>query len=99
MRLHFVLIVLILGSSCSVSSQTIKQAKSLEQEGNIRAAATAYHQFLFRKPGHKDARAGLQRTGQRVLDELLGNFWVKYNLEDYSAAVYPIRKHKNLNVK
>ncbi len=29
----------------------------------------------------------LQRTGQRVLDDLLGNFWVKYNLEDFSAAV------------
>ncbi|MBM3170957.1 MAG: hypothetical protein FJZ75_05025 [Bacteroidetes bacterium] len=87
MRLHFLLFALVFGSSCSVSSQSVKQAKSLEQEGNIRAAATAYHQFLFRKPGHKDARLGLQRTGQRVLDELLGNFWVKYNLEDYSSAV------------
>lgn len=73
--------------SCSVNSQSIKQAKGLELSGNFRDAATAYHQFLFRRPSHKDAREGLQRTGQRVLDDLLGVFWVKYNLEDFSAAI------------
>jgi tetratricopeptide (TPR) repeat protein len=87
MRLLSIFLVVLLASSCAANSQSLKQAKSLEQEGNYRDAASAYHQFLFRKPGQKDARAGLQRTGQRVLDDLLGNFWVKYNLEDYSAAV------------
>jgi len=87
MRLLLLILLVFLSTSCSVSSQSIKQAKGLEAEGDFRASATAYHQFLFRKPGHKDARIGLQRTGQRVLDDLLGNFWVKYNLEDFSAAV------------
>lgn len=88
-------LVILLSTSCTVSSQSIKQAKTLEAEGNFRAAATAYHQFLFRKPTHKDARTGLQRTGQRVLDDLLGNFWVKYNLEDYSAAVNSYNEAQN----
>lgn len=83
----FVLLGALILMSCSVNSQSIKQAKGLEQSGNFRDAATAYHQFLFRKPSHKDARAGLQRTGQRVVDDLLGVFWVKYNLEEYGAAI------------
>ena len=83
----FVLLGALILMSCSVNSQSIKQAKGLEQSGNFRDAATAYHQFLFRKPSHKDARAGLQRTGQRVVDDLLGVFWAKYNLEVYRVAI------------
>ncbi len=83
----FPLVLLLILSACSASSQLVKRAQTLEAEKNYRDAVNVYNEALIRKPNNRDARAGLQRTGQIVLDDMLSEFWQHYNLEEYETAI------------
>lgn len=90
---------LMLGSLSAAEAQSVnkllKRAADLESEGNYRDAANVYNEVLFRSPGHKTARTGLQRSSQFVLDEMLSAFWRFYQLENYEEALQEYQKAKN----
>jgi tetratricopeptide (TPR) repeat protein len=77
-----------LHTSCAQSvNKLLKRAAELEAEGNFRDATNTYNEALFRSPGHKTARTGLQRSSQFVLDDMLSTFWRSFNLENYEQAI------------
>jgi tetratricopeptide (TPR) repeat protein len=73
-------------------NRLMKRAAELEQERNYRDAVNVYNEILFRNSGHTQARSGLQRSAQFVLDDMLSLFWREYNLENFEQA---IREYQN----
>ena len=55
-------------SSCA-SKKYAKRGAKYEQAGMFEQAADMYYQSLVAKPSNIDARIGLQRNGERVLDD------------------------------
>jgi tetratricopeptide (TPR) repeat protein len=68
-------------------NRLIKRAQDLEKESNYRDAVNIYNEVLFRNSGHPQARSGMQRSAQFVLDDLLSQFWREYNLENFDEAI------------
>ncbi len=90
MKLHLPYIVLLilamLAASC-VSKRLTKKGYELEQAGMAGEAADYYYRALLRKEDNIDARIGLKRTGQVVLDDALKRFYASYTDNRIALAV------------
>lgn len=83
--LVFLLAVLIGGC---VSQRLTKQAAKFEQQGMYKDAANLYYEAVVKKNTNVDAKIGLKRTGQRVLDDLLADFNKAYNNSEQKKGVH-----------
>lgn len=80
------LVVLLLG--CTGSKPLSKKAGKLDAVGMYAEAAEMYLQSVQRNSGNIDAKIGLKKTGQMVLDEKLGGFFRAMAIgEDKALAV------------
>ena len=75
-------------SGCSGSKSFSNKAKKLDEAGLTEEAAQFYYEALLRKRTNVDAKIGLKKTGQTVLDNQLANFYKSYSAEDHKRAVY-----------
>jgi hypothetical protein len=85
-NLIFVL-MLVLMAGCA-SKRYTKKATKFEEAGLYRDAAEYYYEAIKRKDSNVDAKLGLRKNGQLVLDNLLVNFDNAYRQSDYKQAVY-----------
>jgi tetratricopeptide (TPR) repeat protein len=82
----FFSVFLMLLTSCA-SGRLAKKGLEHEQAGFYAEAAELYYQSLQKNRQNLDARIGLRKTGQMVLDEKLTDFKSLYLQEDINKAV------------
>ena len=83
----FLLFVILLGG-CSGSKSFSKKAAKLDVSGLYAEAADMYLQSAVRNVKNTDAKIGLKKTGQMLLNDKLSTFFKAFNLgSDKEAAV------------
>jgi tetratricopeptide (TPR) repeat protein len=94
-----VLIVLVLGGCAS--KRLAKKALKFEQAGMYEQAAELFYQSVKAKPKNVDAAVGLNRTGQRVLDDKFLQVHKSYFNGNDKETVYSFLEadeyHKKIN--
>ncbi len=82
------LLAVITAAACTGSKPLSKRAAKLDQGGMYAEAAEMYLQSALRNQSNVDAKIGLKKTGQQLLDDRLGKFFKAFNVgEDKEAAV------------
>jgi hypothetical protein len=85
--LPIITILAILVSGCA-SKHYAKQAKKYDQAGLFRDAAQMYYQSVVANNKNIEAKLGLQRSGQLVLQEKLEQFKTNFDNNATKEAVY-----------
>ena len=85
---YLLLLFLFFFVACTGSKKMVKKAQKLEAVGMYRDASEFYYNGLIRNPSNIDAIIGLKKTGQRVLDDKLEDFYKAYSFEKDKEAVY-----------
>ncbi len=83
----FILLIFSMLFSCSGSKRVFKKAAELEKGGLHEEAAEMYLEALNRNNENIDAKIGLKRSGQILLDNLLGNVFKGNNTQNHKMAV------------
>jgi tetratricopeptide (TPR) repeat protein len=89
--LFFLLVISLLFSACAYQSLS-KKAAEYEKQGMYKDAASLYFQSLQRNSDYLDAKLGLKRTGQKVIDDYLSKFDAAHRLANHKEAVYYYRQ-------
>lgn len=82
----------LLFTACSGSKRMYKKGEKLDEAGMYTEAAEYYRLALVRKNTNEKASIALKTAGQKVLDDLLANFFTAHSANDYKAAVYAYDK-------
>lgn len=72
--------------ACTGSKPLSNRAAKLDASGMYAEAAELYLQSVDRNPKNVDARIGLKKTGQMLLDDKLSNFFKAFNMQDDNEA-------------
>ena len=72
---------------CNGAKALAKRAFKFEEAGQFEAAANTYYTAVLKDRTNADATAGLQRTGQWVLDDKLQSFQVAVTTRNRAGAV------------
>ncbi len=83
-----VVIIALFAAGCTGSKSLGKKGDQLMDAGLYTDAADFYYNALLRNNTNVDARIGLAKAGQRVLDGKLANFTKKRMAEAHEDAVY-----------
>ncbi len=68
--------------ACSGSKAYTKKGAKLDEAGLYAEAADMYLQAALRNPKNVDAKIGLKKTGQQVLNDKLSNFFKAFSMGD-----------------
>ncbi|MHC1705846.1 MAG: hypothetical protein AB9846_18245 [Tenuifilaceae bacterium] len=79
--------LIIIGSSCA-SKRYVKKGVKFEQAGMYEMAAQSYLKSLQANPNNIDARIGLKKNGQRLLDQKILAVHGSYDSGDDKGTVY-----------
>lgn len=71
-----------LAIGCSGSKAFTKKGTKLDEAGLYTEAADMYLQALQRNPSNVDAKIGLKKTGQQVLNDKMGAFFKAFSVGD-----------------
>src|SRR5690606_26606757 len=82
-----ILALALIVSGCSGSKSYAKKASKLDQAGMYAEAAEMYLQSAQRNAKNVDAKIGLKKTGQMVLNDKLSEFFKAFNMGQKSDAV------------
>lgn len=74
-------------ASCTTTKGLLKQATAFEQNGLIADAAEYYLQAVNKKPTNVDAKLGLVRCGQQVIDKKIAMFEEVYKSGNNEKSV------------
>lgn len=74
--------------ACSGSKSFSKKAAKLEAAGLTEEAADFYFQALQRNLKNVDAKIGLKKTGQKIIENKLNEFYKLHSVDNHKAAVY-----------
>ncbi|MCB0757668.1 MAG: hypothetical protein KDC01_04350, partial [Flavobacteriales bacterium] len=80
-------ILLLFAAACSGSKSYSKKAAKLDGSGLYVEAADMYLQSAVRNAKNIDAKIGLKKTGQMVLNDKLSAFFKAFSLGEDKAAV------------
>lgn len=86
-KIYLLLPLLILLSSCA-SKRYAKKAAEFEAAGLYKDAAEYYYQSVVKKDTNVEAKLGLRKNGQLVLDDMLAEFTRTYKQNENKKAVY-----------
>lgn len=73
-------------TGCSETARFNKIATELENQGKYREAADNYYSALQAKKENENAYKGLQRTGQKVLNDYVSKFNNLFDFEEYDKS-------------
>jgi tetratricopeptide (TPR) repeat protein len=74
-------------SSCEGTKQFIKKAQKYEKSRDYELAVVNYNEALLRDPDNNDARKGMKKAGQRLMNELVEDFNSSYTSKNCSRAI------------
>ena len=72
-------------TGCSGSKSFAKKGEKLDEAGLYAEAADMYLQSAQRNPKNVDAKIGLKKTGQQVLNDKLSEFFKQFSMGDTKA--------------
>ncbi len=78
--------------SCHGAKYYIKQAQKYEKEKDYDNAVANYAEAYSIDPDNRDAKKGFKKTGQKLLDQLLGEVQSAYESGNYKSAVEQYKK-------
>jgi len=84
----FTLLSIFLLCSCNPSKQLVKKGKELETHGMYYEAVDFYLRALSKKPTNVEAKVEAKKAGQRVLDDMMVEFYQAYTNSSNKQAVY-----------
>ena len=93
------LIFLMTVQSCNTSKSLSKKGEKLEEAGLYNDAALFYYNALIKKSSNIDARIGLSKVGQRVLNDKIDEFTKARAMEEYRKAVYAYKDAMDYRTK
>jgi len=93
--LYFIALLSIITFACTGSKKYAKKAEKFEENGFYKQAADYYFISLRKKNTNIDARIGLIKNGQKVMDDYLREFFMAHSSEDYKKSVYSYIKVQN----
>ncbi len=76
------LLAAVLCAACTGSKSFAKKAAKLDAAGMYAESADMYLQSLMRNNRNVDAKIGLKKTGQQLLNDKLGSFFKAYSVGD-----------------
>lgn len=79
-KLPILIVLVALFAACTGSKKLAKQAGKLDAGGMYAEAAELYLQSAVRNANNVDAKVGLKKTGQQLLDAKLGEFFKAANV-------------------
>lgn len=85
--------------SCNTSKSLSKKGEKLEEAGLYNDAALFYYNALIKKSSNIDARIGLSKVGQRVLNDKIDEFTKARAMEEYRKAVYAYKDAMDYRTK
>lgn len=88
LKLLFILFSGLLLAGCNGSKSLAKKASKLDAAGLYSDAAQLYYESVLRNRTNVDARIGLTKTGQMVLNDKLGKFFQYHQSDEDKDAVY-----------
>ena len=91
-------IFIILLAGCA-SKRFTKQAARFEQAGLYEDAAEYYYEAVKRKDSNVEAKLGLRKNGQLMLEKKLSGFLTAYNSADFQDAVYKYKDAESYQKK
>lgn len=83
----FAVILIVTLTACNGSKSLSKQGLKLDQAGMYEEAAALHYDALKKNRNNVEARIGLKKNGQIVLDKKLSNFYKAYNLSYSKDAI------------
>lgn len=86
-KIIVILLMVFIFSSCT-SKRNVNKALKYDEAGMFQEAAAHYLRSLAAKPTNMDARLGLMRTGNLVLEEKLTAFTTHHRNRQHKEAVY-----------
>lgn len=98
LQLFFFFLSILFIQGC-VSKKLTGKAIELENQGLYKEAADYYFRALEKKRDNIEAKVGLKRNGQKVLEDDLKNFYNAYNIKDHKHAVYHYLDAQNYHHK
>lgn len=81
------LAAVVLASACSGSKAYSKKAAQLDASGMYAEAADMYLQSVVRNQKNVEAKIGLKKTGQQLLNDKLSAFFKAFSTDDHEGAV------------
>lgn len=84
---YLFLVVVLLICSCDGAKQYVKRAQKFEKSRDYEQAVVNYNEALLREPDNKEARKGMKKSGQRLINELVEDFNSSYTSKNYSQAI------------
>jgi tetratricopeptide (TPR) repeat protein len=85
--------------SCNTSKSLSKKGAKLEEAGLYNDAALFYYNALLKNSSNIDARIGLSKAGQRVLNDKIDDFTRSRAMEEYRDAVYAYKDAMDYRTK
>lgn len=89
---YLFIILALLAYSCKGPKYYIKEAQKYEREKDYDNAVANYAEAYSIDPNNRDAKKGFKKTGQKLLDELLGDMQSSYDAGQYKDAVDQYKK-------
>jgi len=84
---YITIFLALLAVSCTGSKKVAKKAVKLDEAGLYAEAATMYLEAVRRNRNNTDAKIGLKKAGQKLLDDKLGEFFRASNTGQKELAV------------
>lgn len=97
-KILFLLSIIFLVAGCA-SKRYTKKGEKFEEVGLYEDAANNYYEAVKRKDSNVDAKLGLRKNGQIILDQKLNDFLDSYKQRDFDKAVYEYIDAENYNDK
>jgi len=92
-RVYYLLLcICVVLFGCTGSRKYAKKARKLEKAGLYQDAAEFYLQSLKRNNSNVDARIGLRKNGEKLLNDYLKRFFSTNAMGDCKGAVYAYKK-------
>ncbi len=88
MKKIFTLLMMSLMLFSCASKRYTKKAAKFEEAGLYKDAAAYYYEAVKKKDSNVEAKLGLRKNGQMVLEDKLSDFTEAYKKGDYEKAVY-----------
>jgi len=85
--------------ACNSSKSLSKKGAQLEEAGLYNDAALFYYNALLKNSSNIDARIGLSKAGQRVLNDKIDDFTKARAMEEYRDAVYAYKDAMDYRTK
>jgi len=92
---YLLLCVSLVLTNCTGSKKYAKKAEKLAKAGLYQDAADFYLESLRRNSSNVDARIGLRKNGEKLLDDHLQEFYKAHAMNESKKAVYAYHKAKN----